>query len=356
MIQERYQVLDTLIEQGRSFAIYRLPGESAPRFLMQESDAPLQLNDIEELNGKEGFVIAPFHISDTHPILLIRPDLTELPKISGHAADDKQAGIEQTEPEEMQKTRYDSLFDRFQSSLLEGRLDKIVLSRSKTIPRESTFSAGRSFEEAMRRYIYSYVYLFHTPQTGTWLGSSPEILLTGKGNEWNTIALAGTRYPNTNEVSWDTKNLREQSLVTYYLRRQLTSLQIEPVIKGPYTIKAGSLAHLRTDFRFRLPNTDCLGSLLKALHPTPAVSGLPKNEAYAFIRENEGYDRLYYSGFLGLLAPQGQTHIYVNLRCMQIQKSSLTLFAGGGLLPTSTPEEEWEETEQKLQTMLGILK
>ncbi len=57
-----------------------------------------------------------------------------------------------------------------------------------------------------------------------------------------------------------------------------------------------------------------------------------------------------------MLNPEQETDIYVNLRCMKIEKSSLTLFAGGGLLASSTLEEEWEETQQKLKTMLGILK
>jgi isochorismate synthase len=95
--------------------------------------------------------------------------------------------------------------------------------------------------------------------------------------------------------------------------------------------------------------------LLQALHPTPAVSGLPKEEAFRFIEENEGYDRLYYSGFLGMLDAERETGIYVNLRCMHIAHDSLTLFAGGGLLASSSLEDEWEETEYKLKTMLDIL-
>ncbi len=119
------------------------------------------------------------------------------------------------------------------------------------------------------------------------------------------------------------QNLREQHLVTSYLIKQLSCFNITPGINGPYTVKAGNLAHLRTDLSFCIPDKSKAGTLLNAFHPTPAVSGLPKNEACQFIQDNEGYDRRYYSGFLGMLDTNGETGIYVNLRCMQIEKNRL---------------------------------
>lgn len=350
------RILDTLIEQDKSFAIYRLPGDSAPRFVMQETGLTSLYRDIDELNGKQGFVFAPFRITEECPVILLRPDRTELPDIDLPVRNTKKGETRIPESTQTDRDGYGKLFGCFREPLVNGRMEKLVLSRSKTIGRDETFSPGRSFFHAAEKYIYSCVYLFHTPQSGTWLGSTPEILLSGGEDQWKTIALAGTRFPNSGSVSWDEKNFREQELVSSYLIEQLAGLRISAERNGPYTVKAGELAHLRTDFNFRLADTSSLGSLLKTLHPTPAISGLPKKEAYEFIRENEGYNRLYYAGFLGMLDGNGRTDIYVNLRCMLIQKSSLTLFAGGGLLASSSPEEEWEETEHKLRTMLGILK
>ena len=89
---------------------------------------------------------------------------------------------------------------------------------------------------------------------------------------------------------------------------------------------------------------------------SPAHScGLPKEEAYHFIIENEGYDRSYYSGFIGWLDPKGKTDLYVNLRCMNILPQTFTLYAGGGLLAASQLEDEWQETEDKLDTMRRIV-
>ena len=95
--------------------------------------------------------------------------------------------------------------------------------------------------------------------------------------------------------------------------------------------------------------------MLQLLHPTPAVCGLPKEEAYHFIIEHEGYDRSYYSGFIGWLDTKGKTDLYVNLRCMNILPQTFTLYAGGGLLAASQLEDEWQETEDKLDTMRRIV-
>ena len=133
------------------------------------------------------------------------------------------------------------------------------------------------------------------------------------------------------------------------------SLGIEPAEFGPYPAFAGALSHLKTDFHFSLPDSNKLGNLLNLLHPTPAVCGLPKEEAYRFIQDNEKYDRRYYSGFIGTLNPSGKTDLYVNLRCMNISSEQLTLYAGGGLLASSELNDEWLETEKKLQTMRRII-
>lgn len=353
--QHSFRILDALIEQNKCFAIFRLPHETSPQFIMQTSGTPTILGDIDDLNEQRGFVIAPFRTTTTSPLIVIRPDCTTLPEEDFLIKSDK---VEKEIPKEHKskdKADYSYLFNQFLKPLTDGEMKKVVLSRSKTIDREETFSPGRSFFNAVEKYPYSYVYLLHTPQSGTWLGSTPEILLTGTKSEWHTVALAGTRYPNSGIVTWDDKNLREQHLVTSYLLKQLSSFHIAPEINGPYTIKAGNLAHLRTDFTFTIPDRSKPGTLLKALHPTPAVSGLPKNEAYQFIQDYEEQDRLYYTGFLGMLDTEGTTNIYVNLRCMHIEKNSLTLFAGSGLLASSSLDDEWEETEHKLRTMLDIV-
>lgn len=349
-------MIDSLIRQDRSFAIYRLPGEDTPRFLMQTSGSVRLLYNIEELNGQSGFVIAPFRVTKECPIVLIRPDSTEIPSCPEEVKCLPKETA--TSPERNYgPADYSRCFSIFIEALQSGRMDKLVLSRSQMLKKEFDFSPAQAFYAACKRYTRSYVYLCHTPETGTWLGGTPEILLSGQAGRWHTVALAGTQPLQQDRLPeiWDDKNRREQQLVASYIRTQLSSLGIRPEEEGPYATRAGELSHLKSDFRFSLPGNNKLGDLLKLLHPTPAVCGLPKEEAYRFILTNEGYDRRYYSGFIGWLNPDAQSDLYVNLRCMQIQEQTLTLYAGGGLLPSSQLDDEWQETEDKMQTMQRLI-
>lgn len=362
-------VVDTLINKNRSFALWRIPGES-PRFAMQTSGSARLLYHIEELDEQSGFVIAPFHVSKQHPIVLIRPDIQELPpdeettvsclwdKSPMPAEQDFHHNETHVPFLENPKEDYARRFNTFIEPLRRKQFEKLVLSRSQTIPAgKADFSPAAAFLKAIGRYKYSYVYLCHTPETGTWLGCTPEIILSGEKGEWHTVALAGTQPLQNGDLptEWDDKNREEQEYVALYIRKQLQALGIKPTETPPTPVRAGELSHLRSDFSFPLPDNKKLGELLKRLHPTPAVCGLPKEETYRFIRENEGYDRSYYSGFIGWLAPEGKSDLYVNLRCMNILPGSFVLYAGGGILASSEIESEWLETEAKMQTMKRLI-
>lgn len=360
--QERLnEIIDTFIREDKNFALYRVPNEPEPHFLMQTSGVPDCLYNLNQLNGRKGFVIAPFHIDESCPIIVLHPDIESIPfDIQKTAVDDPVKSDDnnfQSIPENELKTDYSKHFEDFTRPLLKNELDKLVLSRQLKLSKTEKFSPARAFYTACKRYTRSYVYLFHTQKTGTWLGSTPEILLSDKSGTWQTVALAGTQRLSNGILpeSWDNKNYREQQIVAKYVRNQLATLGIEPEEKGPYTVQAAALAHLKSDFYFSLPSSENLGDVLELLHPTPAVSGLPKEKAYHFILEKEGHDRRYYSGFIGILDPSNGTDLYVNLRCMEIQPTKFVLYAGGGLLSSSELESEWEETEDKLQTMRTLI-
>lgn len=355
-----YQIIDTLIKENRSFALWRIPGDSI-RFAMQTSGSARLLYHIEDLDEQSGFVIAPFHVCAEQPIVLIRPDVEEIPS----ASDKKSSGTEQKFPAHElgipyatdNKADYTHRFQLFIDPLEKKEFDKLVLSRHQVIQRDADLSPAMVFYKACERYQYSYIYLCHTPETGTWLGCTPEIILSGEKGAWHTVALAGTQplQNGTLPTEWDQKNREEQEYVAYYIRKQLQALGIQPTESAPSSVRAGELAHLRSDFSFTLPDNQKLGNLLKRLHPTPAVCGLPKDKAYDFILSNEGYNRRYYSGFIGRLEPEGKSDLYVNLRCMQILPQTLVLYAGSGILISSEAESEWSETEAKMQTMKRLL-
>lgn len=360
--------IDRLIKHRISFAIYRIPGEKVVHFVSGDSgDSSVLLYDIEELNGLSGFVIAPFKVGPATPIVLLKP---EKEKVVGFDPVLKcPGGIQPDVYRQMLNSRsvssqdqavseeYAGCFNVFMDALRRKEFDKLVLSRSRKLDVPPHFSPAAAFYEACRRYIYSYVYFCYTPHTGAWLGSTPEIILSGEENKWNTVALAGTQSLQNGELpqEWNDKNREEQEYVVFYVRSRLLSLGIQPAESGPYPAFAGALSHLKTDFYFSLPDNDRLGDLLKLLHPTPAVCGLPKEKAYHFIQEHESHERRYYSGFVGMLNPDGKTDLYVNLRCMNITPEALTLYAGGGLLASSELDDEWQETEKKMRTMKNLI-
>ena len=180
----------------------------------------------------------------------------------------------------------------------------------------------------------------------------------GEGENWQTVAVAGTKQSHdATEKVWDEKNRMEQQIVTDYVDQTLGSFGIQTEKSGPYPTRAGQLVHLKTQFQFNMPTVmlDQLGTLIGVLHPTPATCGFPKKQAMKLIRQHEQHDRYYYCGFLGSIQNDGATQLYVNLRCMNITPAGLVLYAGGGIMPDSTCESEWEETESKLQTLLSLL-
>lgn len=347
--------IEALVGEKRPFACYRLPGEENIRLLQGNIHTLRLLSGFDELNGKRGFVMAPFEVNGNFPLVLM--ECEEEPetvytnwqdggRLTGYDGDENGCKISCTK-------EYEACFRLFMEKLGEGVFDKLVLSRNQTVERTPGFSPVGAFRAACVRYKHSYVYLCYTPHTGLWLGSTPEILLSGERNEWHTVALAGTLPLQNGGLphAWSEKNRKEQEYVSAYIRKQLHSLGIHSAEEGPYPVYAGALSHLKTDFRFSLHDRIRPGDLLALLHPTPAVCGLPKERAHAFILENEGYDRSYYSGFIGWMDPRGRTDLYVNLRCMHIEEENLVLYAGGGLIASSELNDEWMETEKKMQTM-----
>ena len=306
---------------------------------------------------QSGFVVAPFSPSEDEPILLIHDDHAEpstdvaLPELQHEQHDCKD------------REDYHNNFASFHSRLLHGDFSKLVLSRSIVLPRTEDDKPMTLFRKACQFYPRMFIALIYTPQSGLWMTATPEVLLSGVDSQWQTMALAGTM-PYADDIKWSEKNIEEQRYVATYIVSQLERFTHDAKEEGPYTARAGHLAHLRSDFRFTLKKPSDIGSLLKALHPTPAVCGLPKEEAFRLICQQEHHARSYYSGFMGPLrlalseeetSNAATTHLFVTLRCMQVFRNACRLYAGGGLLKDSVEEQEWQETETKLDTMRRVI-
>ena len=133
--------------------------------------------------------------------------------------------------------------------------------------------------------------------------------------------------------------------------RQIPGSQLQLSEVQPYN--SGPVTHLLQELTWQMPDR-VLPLLLKHLHPTPAVAGLPKKVALQYIAAAESHERKLYTGIIGR-ASEGAQKLFVNLRCGSVVNQHLYCYVGGGFTPDSVAELEWEETENKSQTLLRLL-
>ena len=354
-----------------AFAYYRLPCEQHATYVAQHEGEPEILSSVAQLNGMEGFVIAPFQPSAECPVVLIHPDEKRVIHLTG---ENFEGGQDEKKPDGGQngglkdengglkgnrnsdeKEGYVRDFGCFHEQLQRGEFRKIVLARRSV--QTTRLSAEALFVKACRMYPRLFVALVCSEASGMWLMATPEVLLQGSEGEYHTMSLAGTQKTEAPEaLEWSQKDREEQQYVTDYIEACIRTFSDDCCLQGPYTMKAAHLCHLRTDIHFRLPSDDVLGDVLEALYPTPAVCGIPKEPARRFILRHEREPRRYYSGFVGMLSPRSDTHLFVSLRCMRLLPDGICeLYAGGGLLKESELEKEWRETEVKMQTMMELV-
>jgi isochorismate synthase len=246
----------------------------------------------------------------------------------------------------------------------KGTFEKIVPSRTRVIDLPKDFDVVRSFEKLCARYPLALVSFVSIPGTGTWLGATPEALVSVENKTiFKTVALAGTlpyqEGMNLRAVAWTQKEIEEQALVERYVISCFKKLRIREYEEhGPKTVVAGNVVHLKSDFTVDMKsiNFPQLGSvMLQLLHPTSAVCGMPLEPSLEFLKQHEGYDREFYAGYLGPVHVDTDIHLYVNLRCMKLLDGKAILFAGAGVTFDSIPEKEWEETEMKFNTLLNVI-
>ncbi|MBY0426503.1 MAG: chorismate-binding protein, partial [Cytophagales bacterium] len=247
--------------------------------------------------------------------------------------------------------------------ITQGLFNKVVLSDSKHII-HNQLELNNLFLNACASYPDAFVSLVSIPHVGIWLGASPELLVSYSADQvFKTVALAGTkRIENDTElknIPWTHKEIEEQAFVARYIVSCFKKIRVREYEEfGPKTVKAGPLAHLKTDFSIdnQVVNyPDLPDVLLELLHPTSAVCGMPKETALDFILKSEKFDRKYFSGFLGPVHMDGNSHLFVNIRCMELMPRGATLYAGAGITEASDPEKEAYEIQYKMDVMGKLL-
>lgn len=358
--------MPTQDKEYSALVMYHLPDANEAWLLRQSNGEPRRLKGIADMQGRSGYVLAPFEHTNDSPLLLIEPDSVEQLSLASESLYPSAGNSNFLDFRQF----YARDFEVFHDALLRGQFKKIVLARSSRCFLQPIGKPGARYRRlfslpedyfrslflrACQLYPHQYVTLVSTASSGTWLMATPELLLSHEGDSWRTMSLAGTMPLEQRDEPWSQKNLTEQDCVTQYIREIVEPMSEDLRLDGPRTAQAGNVVHLRTDFAFRLRHGASASDLLSRLFPTPAVCGVPKDAAKVFILQNEHIRRAYYSGFSGPLMINGSTHLFVTLRCVEFLRDTCIVYAGSGLLPESTLGDEYQETEAKMQTMKILL-
>lgn len=336
-----FEEIQTLLSQQNPFVCYVKPNETVWNLLIQQND------EIIEFSNQAGFVFMPFH--EGKKVVVPFEDNTFL-----------QGAIDNTEKKEVQnftlsssqKEAFENLVSKGVSAIQQGEFDKVVLSRKIILKQQ--ISIVETFENLISTYQTAFRYLFFHPKIGLWMGATPEQLVKINQNQFETVALAGTQLYSEN-VSWSIKEIEEQQFVTDYIVDKVKNKVKQLIVTDVKTVKAGNLAHLKSFISGELTTDFQANDLIKTLHPTPAVCGLPKEKAIDFILKNEDYNRKYYAGFLGEYNKNNQTDLFVNLRCLEVENDVVNIYVGCGITKDSNPEKEFIETENKSMTVRNVL-
>jgi isochorismate synthase len=344
------------------FVVYRKPNaQTISGFFMEDDSLAHTVNFSES-----GFVFAPFNESEKSILFPLEKAevIFEPLSLEGVFSGEKLFFVDAASKESHIKV-VEKAIHKIKTTVLK----KVVISRKERIELVD-FNILEVYKKLLQNYKNAFVYVWFHPKVGLWLGATPETLLQIENSAFKTMSLAGTQVhhgdPESNSVQvenvvWKRKELEEQQLVTDFIKDQVKDITMNLKTDKTKTVKAGNLLHLKTKVTGVLAGKSTLKELIRALHPTPAVCGLPRNNARKFIIENEDYTRSFYTGFLGEIhfdsmnLSSKNSSLFVNLRCMEIQDKNAFVYVGGGITKDSDATKEWEETVSKSKTMKKVL-
>lgn len=389
------------LTDGLPIALWRLPKTTEKQLVIDLSGHTSKVKvDLEELPS--GFVISPFEgeslflkgdlyyqfgaddqeVKDNLQDKSVEKEIFEKKFLSKdedtNLVDSEEKIIFQNsvknEDFNTENSHYDEmLFAEMVSNAIDainrGEVKKVVLSRTKNITLSDTFDVVKAFKKLCDSYPNAFVSLVYLPDYHCfWLGATPETLVSmDKEDLFKTMSLAGTQSAigehgenlSAGEIRWSHKEIEEQAYVSRYIIECFKKIRLREYHEsGPKTVQAGNLMHLRTDYVVdtKEVNFPQLGTvMLELLHPTSAVCGMPKASALRIIAEQELHAREFYSGFLGPVNVQKESHLFVNLRTMKIEGNEATFYAGCGITEDSNPTKEWYETEMKIETLAKVV-
>jgi menaquinone-specific isochorismate synthase len=247
----------------------------------------------------------------------------------------------------------------------KGDVNKVVLARRSSLECKEKIDTIDLMRQVKTSTEDCYHFCFMFEDGKSFLGASPERLYERKGHYIRSEALAGTRPRGATEdedqlLSIDLlsskKDIQEHRFVVDQIYKDLESLcQSLRVNREVSLIKLERGQHLFSGVKGILNDDVDDATLLNVLHPTPAIGGSPRDKALDIINKLEQFTRAWYSGPVGWIS-YDSVEFAVAIRSALINSNTLHLFSGAGIVKGSSPEDEWNEIENKIANFKDLVK
>ncbi|MGC4067118.1 MAG: isochorismate synthase [Polyangiaceae bacterium] len=353
----------TLVTFDEAERVHGCHGE--PRVLLRDAARALGR---ARLNGQR-YLVGALPFSATEPVKLFVPAQVSRSFDVDIEAPSPRLGVGAVNAATHRDSRFVHLVQETLDVIERGDLEKAVIARSETLPLSRRPSVPTLLARLRRENPTGNTYALHIEDAerrdAYLVGSSPELLVSRRGERVVSIPLAGTcrrgrsraeDAERTRALLESEKDRREHRLVVEEIVERLKPLsrplKFSPI---PSVIATPTLLHLATRIEGRLvdPATTALGLAL-ALHPTAAVCGVPRAAAADYLARKEGSSRGFFTGTVGYVDVEGDGDWIVAIRCAVVTDVTARLFAGAGIVRGSVAEMEYLETEAKMHVMRQV--
>lgn len=266
---------------------------------------------------------------------------------------------------ETERDAWEAAVARALDAVARGRLTKAVLARTLDLTLDEPVDPARIALALWGQSRGTHAFFFE-PEPGRCLvGAAPEAVASVREGLFHATAVAGSircgrnadeRERSAEKLLGSRKDREEQRMVVEDMARRLAPLAEEVRVQAePHVLTLARIQHLETVIRARIPADRHVLDLLRALHPTPAVCGVPRDASLDFLRRHEPFERGWYSGPVGWFDTDGDGIFVPALRTAAVRGPRWRLFAGAGVVDGSDPPGEWDETGIKFEPVLRAL-
>lgn len=267
--------------------------------------------------------------------------------------------------DENEKAKWNNIVNQALEEIENSTIQKIVLSRRVELKLNKTPRISSLLSELIEKYPRCYTFAFRSNDS-TFFGATPEKLAKISNGLIEADALAGSISRGTteaedenlaNELLSSKKNLAEQQAVVEFIVNSFDGIAENiDYPEKPIIRKLENIQHLWTPIKAKMKTEKAIFSILKEIHPTPAICGVPWSAALTYIKEMENHTRGLFAGIVGWFNFESEGDFAVAIRSALLKNQSLYAFAGCGIVEGSDPDAEYEEAELKLKPILSLFK